>query len=71
MYRMFKEVLIFFENEFKNRGKSYLLRGLSLFQAFWLSVFFIINLILLFVTYRQQYPYYFFLYSDCIKLLWL
>lgn len=38
MYRMFKEVLIFFENEFKNRGKSYLLRGLSLFQAFWLSV---------------------------------
>lgn len=71
MYRMFKEVLFFFENEFKNRGKSYLLRGLSLFQAFWLSVFFIINLILLFVTYRQQYPYYFFLYSDCIKWLWL
>lgn len=72
MYRMFKEVLIFFENEFKNRGKSYLLREVTLFQAFWLSVFFfIINLILLFVTYRQQYPYYFFLYSDCIKLLWL
>lgn len=72
MYRMFKEVLIFFENEFKNRGKSYLLREVTLFEAFWLSVFFfIINLILLFVTYRQQYPYYFFLYSDCIKLLWL
>lgn len=39
MYRMFKEVLIFFENEFKNRGKSYLLREVTLFQAFWLSVF--------------------------------
>lgn len=39
MYRMFKEVLFFFENEFKNRGKSYLLREVTLFQAFWLSVF--------------------------------
>lgn len=34
-----QKVLIFFENEFKNRGKSYLLRGVTLFQAFWLSVF--------------------------------
>lgn len=31
--------VVYIENEFKNRGKSYLLRGLSLFQAFWLSVF--------------------------------
>lgn len=71
MYRMFKEVLIFFENEFKNRGKSFVKKGYPFANILIISFFFITYLILLFVTYRQQSPYYFFLYSDCIKLLWL
>lgn len=71
MYRMFKEVLIFFENEFKNRRKSFVKNGYPLANILIISFFFITYLILLFVTYRQQSPYYFFLYSDCIKLLWL
>lgn len=39
MYRMFKEVLIFFENEFKNRRKSFVKKGYPLANILIISFF--------------------------------